>query len=339
MSRIFNALSRTGEEYGEILSTIREHETEPGKAQPSGAASTTPLKPEIVALLAQRHGAEIPKSGNGTAHAASLETLPEIRPAAAPRTQVEPAAAAEDVPPVSLSGFRTIHIRIPRTVPVLPFDGVHEAAGEEYRMIRGRIVHHALRPRVILVSSPNPGDGKTITALNIAGALALKGTSDVLLIDGDFARSSLSAITGIPTGPGLGEVLNGRARLEDAIIQVEQFPHLHFLTAGQSTANPAELLDRPVWTGLVETLRARFGYVVFDSPPVEAVPYYGRLLAASDGVVLVARPDHTKRPHLAGALSGIPEEKLVGVVLNCQAKWFLNKQSDSYNRYYAASQD
>jgi capsular exopolysaccharide synthesis family protein len=238
--------------------------------------------------------------------------------------------------PAASQNVKIVDLRIPRSVPVLPFDGVNGAASEEYRQIRTRILHHPSQPKVFLVSSPGPGDGKTITAVNLGGALALKGNADVLVIDADFARGTVKTITGIPDSPGLGEVLTGSAKLEDAILRAAPFPRLHFLLAGQSAAHPAELLDSEVWLRLMENLRKRFGYVVFDSPPVEAVPFYTRLLAACDGMILVARPDHTGRDALNDALRGVPENKLLGVVLNRTKPWLLyRKDFGSYGRYYS----
>jgi capsular exopolysaccharide synthesis family protein len=316
MSRIFDALSRTDGGYEDILQPIRE--------QAAGTA----------AIL----NAPIPGENRGLMDAppveiSAKEEAPDIRyyaPAAPPLPESRPAVSR--LP----ADFKTFSLRIPLSVPALPFDGVHDDASEEYRMIRTRILHHPSQPKVFLVSSPCPGDGKTITTINIAGALALRGNAEVLVIEADFARSAFSGITGIPQSPGLGEVLTGESLLEDAVVRTAQFPHLHILTAGRSTANPAELLDSEAWTKLLETLRQRFSYIVFDSPPVEAVPYYGRLLAACDGIILVARPDHTGRQELNDALMGTPEAKLLGVVLNCHSRWFLNnKDYRSYSRYYS----
>ena len=230
---------------------------------------------------------------------------------------------------------RIVDLKIPRSVPALPFDGADDAASEEYRKIRTRIVHHPSKPRVFLVSSPCAGDGKTITALNLAGALALKDGANALVIDADFARGTLKRITGIPDAPGLGEVLTGKAPFQDAIVRASQFRGLYLLTAGRSDVNPAELLDSEVWLGFMETMRRQFDYVVFDSPPVEAVPFYARLLAACDGMLLVARPDHTGRDELNDALQSIPEGKLLGVVLNCNPRWFLYRKDQGRYGYYS----
>jgi protein-tyrosine kinase len=241
--------------------------------------------------------------------------------------------------PVGFQAKRIVDLRIPRSLPVLPFDGVNDIASEEYRKIRTRILHHPSRPKMFLVSSPCSGDGKTITALNLGGALALKESADVLVIDADFAHGTMKTITGVPNSPGLGEVLTGKASLEDAVVRTSQFPRLHLLTAGVSDVNPAELLDSDVWLRLLEKLRRCFAYVVVDSPPVEAVPFYARLLDACDGMVLVARPDHTERAALNDALRGVPKSKLIGVVLNCNPKWFLYGKNHERYGYYSGARE
>jgi capsular exopolysaccharide synthesis family protein len=317
MSRIFDALSRTDGGYEELLRPLQEQAAETAANLKSPVAKETPGWRD-----------DLPVDVRGKAQAHVLDRVLTVPPET--DSPLDPSLSA------GFQGVRTVNLSIPRSIPVLPFDGVHGAASEEYRKIRTRILHHPSRPKVFLVSSPCPGDGKTITAVNLGGALALKGSADVLVIDADFVRGTLTTITGIPDSPGLGEVLTGIAPLEDAIVRAAQFPRLHFLVAGRSAANPAELLDSEVWLRLMEDIRKRFGYVVFDSPPVEAVPFYTRLLAACDGMVLVARPDHTGRDELNDALRSVPEHKLLGVVLNCNQRWLLyRKDYRGYSRYYS----
>jgi Mrp family chromosome partitioning ATPase len=129
------------------------------------------------------------------------------------------------------------------------------------------------------------------------------------------------------------DVLAGNATLEEAIVRAQQMPNLYILPAGESRTNPAELIDSGVWPALCQELRERFEYIVLDSPPVDATPYYGRVEEVCDGVVVVVRPDHTHRSILSDALKRIPEQKLLGVVLNCTKKWFLLKDHRGYYGY------
>ncbi len=184
-------------------------------------------------------------------------------------------------------------------------------------MVRTRVVQHPNRPRVMVVSSPSPGDGKTISSLNIAGALALRSDVNVLLVDAGLRRSNVAAWLSLPESPGLAEVLAGACALEDAIIRVEQFPNLYLLTSGKSLQNPGELLDSPVWKTIVDSFRENFSYILVDAPPIGAVADYDLIHEVCDGVILVIRPDHTDRSLCQKALELIPPDDLIGVVMNC----------------------
>lgn len=244
---------------------------------------------------------------------------------------LEPASA-----PLGRTWVRTLPLRVPGSAPVLPYDGKarDKRVSERYRIIRTKLLQHPLRPRMIVVSSPGPGDGKSVTAVNLAGALSLKATADVLLMDADFRRATIHEQTGLPNEPGLAGVLEQGCALEEALIHTEQFPHLYVLPAGKGSANPAELLGSPQWHQLCAQLRAMFEYIIVDSPPIAAVADYDLIQASCDGVILVARPDHTKRTACLKALQAIPKTKLIGVVVNCVEDWFLTRALE-YDAYYA----
>ena len=157
--------------------------------------------------------------------------------------------------------------------------------------------------------------------------------SNVLLIDADLRRSSIAGTLGLPNTPGLGDVLAGRRPLHEAIIRTEQNPNLYVLTGGESTSNPAELLDSSRWRTLCNTVREHFDFVVMDAPPVAAVADYELLQAACDSVILVVRPDCTEKSMCMNAIALVPEEKLLGTILNCAYDWFLGKSHNS--QYYS----
>jgi capsular exopolysaccharide synthesis family protein len=243
------------------------------------------------------------------------------------------AAQAAESADTSLAGVKVLSLRISANTPVLPFDGNHGEASEQYRIIRTKLIHHPKQPRMIVIASAITGDGKTVTAVNLAGALSLKTESKVLLLDADFRHSQVHHQLGLPKEPGLADVLRGSATLEDALIQTEQLPNLYVLSAGEPKTNPAELLDSPRWPALCARLRQTFRYVIVDSPPVGAVADYALIQRVCDGVVLVVRPDHTNRSACLAALELIPKDRLVGAVLNCVPDWFLGRSSASY--YYS----
>ncbi len=231
-----------------------------------------------------------------------------------------------------LSQARTVPVRAAANAPVLPFDGVHAAAAEQYRIIRTKILQHPARPKMIVVSSAGSGDGKTVTSINIAGALALKSDVNVLLVDADFRRTSVAALLGLPDDPGLAGLLSGSCVLHEAVLRLGDFPNLWIVPAGQAEGHAAELLDSSRWRAACAQFREHFDFVIVDAPPVAAVADYDLVQAVCDGVIAVARPDHTNRTDCLATLASLPKEKLLGVVLNAAADWFLSKTHGYY--YY-----
>jgi len=220
---------------------------------------------------------------------------------------------------------------------IFPFQGSEPRAAEQYRIIRTKILLHPRPLRLIVVSSPQVGDGKSVTALNVAGALALKLDQSVLLVDGDFRRASLAEMLGIPVSPGLANVLAGECCWTEAVGRLDRVPNLYFLPAGRRPEHPAELYDSPAWPALCADLRKHFRSIIVDAPPVGMVADYDLIQAACDGLILVVRPDHTNRNLCLKALETIPPDKLVGVVINVAPNWFLSRRGSHGYVYYAGS--
>src|SRR5262249_41642614 len=135
--------------------------------------------------------------------------------------------------------IRVIPVSIPAHSVAMPWNRTSDpAASEQYRVIRTRIVQHPKQPKTLLITSANAGDGKTVTAINIAGALALRENANVLLIDADFRRNGLCKMLGLPNESGLAAVLMQTCALQQAILRIEQYPNLYVLPAGVSKMNP-----------------------------------------------------------------------------------------------------
>ena len=243
---------------------------------------------------------------------------PREQPAEKPIIYLSPTPRAEET-------ARVVPLRISALSPIFPFDTNFQTAAEQYRIIRTQILHHRKKPRLIVVSSASSGDGKTITAINLAASFALKDDTSVLLVDGDLRRPNISNLLGLPSTPGLLQVLAGRAELDSAVVCSEQFPNLFIISSGSAPGNAAELLDSQNWRSFVEHVRTRFSMVIFDAPPIASVADYELLQLACDGTILVARPDHTDRAGCLNALKFVPREKLIGVVLNGVQDWWLWK--------------
>jgi capsular exopolysaccharide synthesis family protein len=282
--------------------------------------------PDLVRpLVAVEAGSAAPASAGTNGNA----DVPEIEP---PGTKASDGMAA-------VSGkIRTLNLRVAAPSPLLPFEPGQWRASEQYRILRTKIVQHPKQPRVIVISSPAAGDGKSVSAVNSAAALSLKSEAQVLLLDADFRKSALHYLLGLQESPGLTDVLSGRCTLEEALVRTHEFPNLFVMPAGTTPANPVELLDSAAWQTLSSTLRGLFRYVILDSPPVGAVADYDLIQAVCDGVILVVRPDHTNRELCKVSLATVPEAKLLGVLLNCVPDWSLARRgkADHYYYYYSS---
>lgn len=255
------------------------------------------------------------------------------KPSAPSAREVEPEAPPEKAPVVAV--VRTLGLSLPAPSPLLPFEEGQWLASEQYRILRTRISQHPRQPRLILISSPTPGDGKSVSAINTAAALSMKSEGRVLLLDADLRKSAVHSQLGLPHSPGLADVLKGACPLEAAMVRIQEFPNLVVMAAGTRADNPTELLDSVPWRELAAKLRNLFRYVVLDSPPAGAVADYDLIQAVCDGVILVIRPDHTNRPLCRKALESVPKAKFLGVVLNCVPSWSLGHHSGGDYYYYS----
>jgi protein-tyrosine kinase len=233
--------------------------------------------------------------------------------------------------------LRTLPVRIRADAPILPFQAGHSREGEQYRIARTKIIQHPDQPRSIVISSAGSGDGKTVSAINLAGALALKSDAQVMLVEADLRRPSVASLLGLPSHPGLSEYLAGSCALNDVITRIEQFPNLCVVPAGRSGANPTELLDSRRWSAACEEFRERSRFVIFDAPPMGTVADYDLIEAKCDGVIFVVRPDVTNRRLCLESLASVAEGKLIGVLMNCVSDWFLSR-TRGYDYYRASSE-
>ena len=244
-------------------------------------------------------------------------------------------SVAEHPLPSLASLVTSARIRLASGAPILPFDGSDPRAAEQYKIIRTKILHHPIKPSCVVVTSAQTDDGKSVSAINIAGCMALKDQTTVLLVDADMRRSSMAATLGVPDSPGLADMLTGQVPLEKAIVRLDPFQNFYFLSRGERQSSPAELLDSSRWRATISLLRREFGFVVVDAPPIGLVADFELVERAADGVILVIRPDHTNRTLGLKALELVQPEKLLGVVLNCAADWFVTKPlSHRYYHYY-----
>lgn len=192
-------------------------------------------------------------------------------------------------------------------------------AAEQYRLLFHRLwrAAGAGMPRVLTVTSATAGEGKSLTAANLALIAAAERAGErVLLVDADLRRPSLHALFGIPAAPGLAEVLAGRASAEDAVRPLG-LAGLNLLTAGGVEAFHAQVPPPCAALGRVlQHLRAAFDAVYLDVPPLLCCAEGAFLASESDGTVLVVRAGETSRQVVAQAMEVLGEARLLGCVLN-----------------------
>lgn len=186
--------------------------------------------------------------------------------------------------------------------PLITFAGDRSAVAEAFRTLRTNLRFLQLDdpPRVLVVTCSQAGDGKSTTASNLALALAQSGKT-VALVDGDMRHPDLHTMFGLDNSVGLTGVLSGQAALDEAL-QPADVTGLFVLTSGTLPPNPAEILGSSAADHLLGELRNRFDYVIVDSSPLIEVADAAILAADSDGVLIVARRNATRRDHLTQAV-------------------------------------
>ncbi len=199
-------------------------------------------------------------------------------------------------------------------------DPVSAAIGKEaFRSLRTNLQFAGGQPRVLALTSATPREGKTTVASNLAGTLAERqGPEEVILIDADLRRPEIHRVFGMERTPGLSDVLTGAVDLDNAIQTSEVHPKLHVLPSGSKVSNPSELVDSEAFVQLVALLRARFGFVVIDTPPLLAVTDGGVVAKVADGALVVVRANQTDRTAVATAMEQLRQidAPLLGVILN-----------------------
>ena len=190
-------------------------------------------------------------------------------------------------------------------------------AAEQYRQLRTRLAHAegAQNLRTVLVTSPQKGEGKSITAANLALTMAQELQRRVVIVEADLRKPSLRHLFGLPPGPGLSEYLSGAAELKD-VMRFLPDHNLTVLDAGMSPTNPAELLGSTAMRRLLDHLRTRFDRVILDTPPVLPLADVAVLAPLVDGALMVVRAGVTPKPAIENALRAFDSSRLLGVVLN-----------------------
>lgn len=188
--------------------------------------------------------------------------------------------------------------------------------------------------QVLAVTSAAPGDGKTITAINLAGALAHPQKARVLLVDADLRRSSAGAYLGLGTqaGPGLADTVSQPSLSLEALILPCPLPNMGFIPAGRPRDLPWEVLKAGRLRDLLEGARQLYDYVLLDAPPLTPVADCRAIERWVDGFLIVVAAHRTPRKLVAEGLNVMDPTKVVGLVFNQD-----DRQLSRYYRYYGSA--
>lgn len=216
------------------------------------------------------------------------------------------------------------------TTALALIDDARSPVSEAYRHLRTSLLLSSAGqpPKTILVTSSQPSEGKTTTAVNTAVMLAQTG-ADVLIVDCDLRRPRIHAHFGIQNGRGVTNYLSGESDLDSVMQPYDKLPNLKLMTSGPVPPNPAELLGSDEMRKLVVTLSERFTHVVIDSPPAISFTDAAILSTIVDGVMLVVHGGKSSRAVVRRAKQQLLDvgAHIFGIVLN-------NVKLEAHDYYY-----
>ena len=268
--------------------------------------------------------------------------LPRRVRAAAPDLQ-KPAKKAPDPEPVAKppaatekppeTGAAAIPGR-PQTAPVAVQQGYDRNAldknlvalldpqsfeAEQFKILRTNLLfpESGRSPRLVMVTSALPGEGKSFVAANLAVSVAQHVNWNVLLIDCDLRRPSIHRQFGYQESPGLSDYLSNGISLQPLLLKT-RIDNLTILPSGKPPRNPSELLSSDRMSALLKEVAARYQdrLIIIDSPPPRMAAESGALARLVDGIVLVVKYASTPREAVSDLIDKIGKEKVLGAIIN-----------------------
>lgn len=294
MSRFFDALNRAGMKSGEQADQPAIPSSE--RPQDADLAVFEEMSQEAISAISQP-----PTQQNG--ERAKREVV----------TKVDPV-----VTPVHTNGTSGTRVSFHMDPSVRVWShAVDHTVLENYGLLRTHILQkHREEPfKSLLVTSPGPAQGKTVTVLNLALLFAKLPSFKVLVIEGDLRRGTLQNILGLDSSPGLCNLLDGTATQKEVILKSDATP-VDFVLRGRSSVSPAELLHSPRLGNYIRELGGHYDLVLIDSAPANLVEDTQLLAEHSDAILLVARPFLTSCKELSAASRSLARHRIIGAVFN-----------------------
>ena len=312
---------------GRVYDALKRAESAPRHFKPSKSSVRRNGNTDNVSYFVPKNGNEHPWEGSpftgmpaaidsaSTAHTAeatggpALPGGPASRDAGATLGAVGSARAAE---------FSSREVLAARVEPhLVAITEPRSPECEQFRALRTRLLQagERERKRAFVITSAGIGEGKTLTALNLAWLLAQTDGVKALVIDADLRQPCAADYLGIETDCGLSEVLTGETRMAEAIVKLEP-SGLHLLPGGAAREDVAELLSGPRFGRLLDEARKHFDYIIIDAPPLGVFTDANLLINRADAALLVVRASKTRYSVVDRLLEQLPRERLLGVVLN-----------------------
>jgi capsular exopolysaccharide synthesis family protein len=182
--------------------------------------------------------------------------------------------------------------------------------------------------KVVMVTSADPGEGKSLTTVNLALTLSESYKRTVMLVDGDLRRPSLHEITNVPNPSGLAETLKSPHEQKLPLFRMSE--RLTLIPAGQPDPNPMAALTSPRMRRILDEAVELFDWVLIDAPPLGPVADANLLAPMTDGALLVVRAGRTQCDAVQKAVEALGKDRILGVVLNG-----VDRKSALYRRYHA----
>jgi len=190
-------------------------------------------------------------------------------------------------------------------------------AEDSYRVLRTRLLRLMTSRglRSVVISSPVPGEGKTLTSINLGLTFAKLQDRKVLLVDADLRTRGLSQLFEPHSFPGLNEILQGEATFESTVL-ASDVPNLWVVTAGQNLGGSPEAFAGERWKEFMTWVSKSFEVVLVDAPPILPMADFELITAGCDSTMMVVRALKTSRELLGNAVKHVDPKKFLGIVFN-----------------------
>ncbi len=317
MGRVFEALRRasTTQKSGPVKQRPSQNSEHRSGAADRGLPSAKQVEEQLFSGSSILSTDDAVHSSASTAHTADTpggSALPGGMASRAVGATLDAAGATRT------AGFVSYDVSAARVEPhLVAISQPRSAYCEQFRSLRTRILQagERLQMRAFVITSSGVGEGKTLTALNLAWLLAQSEGVRALIIDSDLRQPCATDYLGIDAPVGLSEVLGGEVSLQQAIVRLDP-AGLYLLPGGRARDDVAEMLSGPTFARVITEARRMFDYIIIDAPPLGIFTDASVLISRADAALLVVRAGKTRYSQIEKLLEQLPKERVLGVILN-----------------------